>query len=129
MENILGFYKIFDTPINFRSLSEEEFDSLLWEMHRIDFTIIFRYRYYHEDDFIYSLEHLYYDFSYNCWTWDNDWDEGQDVELLGIISNCDINADELYEYLKSQPQRVENLEEEMKRQAIERMIQNEETKI
>lgn len=122
-------YKIFNKPINYRSITEEEFDKLLWSMKSIDLLVIMRYKYYGDKDWTeYDIQRIYSD--EESWIWEYDWEETQqEIEILGIIDNSSISihAYEIYEYLKSQPQRVENLEEEMKRQAIERMIHNETT--
>ena len=95
-------YKIFDEPINYRSLTEEEFDKLLWNMKSIDLLVIMRYKYYGDKDWTeYDIQRIYSD--EEGWIWEYDWEETQqEIEILGIIDNSSIsiNAYEIYEYLK-----------------------------
>ena len=57
-----------------------------------DKLVYMRYKYSWEDHWIYSNEYLRADADVMDYTWDNDWDEGQeDVEFLGCIDIDELN--------------------------------------
>lgn len=57
-----------------------------------DKLVYMRYKYSWEDKWTYSNEYLRADADVMDYTWDNDWDEGQeDVEFLGCIDIDKIN--------------------------------------
>ena len=104
-------YKIFKKPINYRSLTEEEFNELLWSMESVDLLVIMRYKYHGDNDWTeYDIQHIRFEdvgfslaTSKMMWTWESDWEETQqEIEILGIINNTSIsiNAYEIYKYLK-----------------------------
>lgn len=70
----------------------DEFREWLRNKPVTDKLVYMRYKYSWEHAWIYSNEYLRADADVMDYTWDNDWDEGQeDVEVLGCIDIDEIN--------------------------------------
>lgn len=74
-------------------MNRNEFIEWLRNQPMTDKLVYMRYKYSWERTWIYSNEYLRADADVMDYTWDNDWDEGQeDVEFFGCIDIDKINV-------------------------------------